>query len=148
MRMCKRLKIHNNLRLHHKKITLKSANWTENSAKTFFFAHILHVLHLPPYTLNKILSVNCALLELLCKRSILHPLCYHKFRYNLSCEFKHAKIHTQLRSCSIPQLYELFLSHFTHYCCYKSLPWKVHLYRNIPCQIFNILTPAQANLNG
>ena len=71
VRMCKRLKIHNNLRLHHK-TTLKSANWTENSAKVFF-ALILHTLHLSRYTLNKILSVNCALLELLCKKIYFTP---------------------------------------------------------------------------
>ena len=48
-------------------IELKSAK------KLFFFAHILHVLHLPRYTLNKILSVNCALLELLCKKIYFTP---------------------------------------------------------------------------
>ena len=101
------------------KTTLKSANWIENSAK--IFAHILHVLHLPRYTLNKILRVSCALSELFCKKICLTPLCHHMPRYIPSKEFKHVKNHTSLSGCNTPQFYELFSSHFIYHCCHKFL---------------------------
>ena len=128
------------------KTTLKSANWTEILQK--YFAHILHTLQLSRYTLNKILSVNCALWNFSAKRSTLHPLCYHKFRYNPSCEFKHAKIIHNWKVAAYLNFMN-YCRHISPIIASTSLSlWKVHLYRNIPCQIFNILTPAQANLNG
>ena len=132
-----------------KKITLKSANWTENSAKTFFFAHILHVLHLPRYTLNKILSVNCALLELLCKKIYFTPpFIITSLGTTLPVSSNMLKI---IHNWEVAA-YLNFMNYFRHISpiiAATSLSlWKVHLYPNIPYQIFNILTSAQAKLNG
>ena len=90
--------------------------------KLFFFAHILHVLHLPRYTLNKILSVNCALLELLCKKIYFTPPFVITSlgttlpkNSNMSRIILHCAIATHLNFMNY------FLPHFIYYCCHKFL---------------------------